>query len=34
MDDAPEDEEDAPCLCGMKHAPGEFCFCDEADLLQ
>ena len=34
MDDAPEDEEDAPCLCGMKHAPGEFCFCDEVDLLQ
>lgn len=33
MDETQEDE-DIVCPCGMKHAPGEFCVCDETDLLQ
>ena len=34
MDEAQEDDGDEVCPCGMRHAPGEFCVCDEADLLQ
>ena len=34
MDEAQEVDEDEVCPCGMRHAPGEFCVCDEADLLQ
>lgn len=34
MDEAQEDDGDEMCPCGMRHAPGEFCVCDEADLLQ
>ena len=33
MDEAQEDGDDV-CPCGIKHAPGEFCVCDETDLLQ
>lgn len=29
-----EDEEDGVCACGECHAPGEFCFCDDPELLQ
>ena len=27
-------ENDGLCPCGMRHRPGEFCFCDHADYLQ
>ena len=27
-------EGDETCPCGTKHAPGEFCVCDQADFLQ
>ena len=27
-------EKDEVCSCGIKHRPGEFCFCDDEDLLQ
>lgn len=33
-EDGDEAEEDALCACGERHAPGEFCFCDDPELLQ
>ena len=27
-------DDEGVCACGLRHAPGEFCVCDEADLLQ
>ena len=34
--DGEESEENAPqlCACGEYHAPGEFCYCDDPDMLQ
>lgn len=29
-----EAQEDDVCPCGLKHEPGEFCVCGDADLLQ
>ena len=29
-----EGEEAGLCPCGTTHAPGEFCFCDDPDMLQ
>ena len=33
VEQAAEDAQ-ADCACGMKHAPGEFCACNEPELLQ
>lgn len=30
-----DEDEDEPCpACGERHAPGEFCYCDDPDMLQ
>ena len=29
-----EEPEDGVCACGARHAPGEFCVCDDPELLQ
>lgn len=35
-DEEQSEEENAPvlCACGMIHKPGEFCICDDPDMLQ